>query len=512
MLTRKKVQTSILLIIGILLLINFLASRFFFRLDYTEDQRYSLSSATKNILNELNEPVTISAYFSEDLPPDIEKVQQDFRDLLVEYSSSSGGLIVYEFINPSVDQESEMKAQQGGVQPIMINVRERDQMKQQRAYLGAVLQMGDRKEVIPFIQPGAAMEYALSTNIKKLSVKNKPAIALLQGHGEATLSSIPQLNNQLSILYSIEPIEFSDTTGVPSKYKTLVVIAPKDTVSELHFSYLDEFLNRGGRLLLALNTVEGNLSNGMGEKVYTGFENWLKQKGIEVEDNFVIDANCSNVMVRQQQGYFVMNTPVKFPYLPVITNFTKHPITEGLESVVLPFASPIKMTSTDTSVIIFPLAVTSEKSGVQNAPLYFDVMKQWSASDFTLASLPISVLAEGKVPGSSGFKIIVFSDGDFVVNGEGQGAQQLGEDNISLMSNAIDWLSDDTGLIELRTKGVTSRPLDPSLEDSTKTMLKYLNFLLPILLVILYGAFRFQFKRKIRNELMATDYVPDSKQ
>ena len=130
MLTRKKVQTSILLVIGILLLVNFLASRFFFRLDYTEDQRYSLSKATKTILNELNEPVTISAYFSEDLPPDIEKVQQDFRDLLVEYSSSSGGLIVYEFINPSVDQESEMKAQQNGIQPIMINVRESDQMKQ----------------------------------------------------------------------------------------------------------------------------------------------------------------------------------------------------------------------------------------------------------------------------------------------------------------------------------------------------------------------------------------------
>ena len=115
MLTRKKVQTSILLVIGILLLINFLASRFFFRLDYTEDQRYSLSKATKDILTELNEPVTITAYFSEDLPPDIEKVRQDFRDMLVEYASNSGGLIVYEFINPSVDQQTEMKAQQSGI-------------------------------------------------------------------------------------------------------------------------------------------------------------------------------------------------------------------------------------------------------------------------------------------------------------------------------------------------------------------------------------------------------------
>lgn len=511
MITRKKVQTSILLVLSILFLVNLIASRFFFRLDYTADQRYTLSNATKDILNQLNEPVTISAYFSEDLPPNIEQVRQDFRDMLVEYSSNSDGLIVYEFINPSETEESEMKAQQSGIQPIMINVRERDQMKQQRAYLGALVQMGDRKEVIPFIQPGAAMEYALSTNIKKLSVKDKAKIALLQGHGEAALSTIPQLNNQLSILYIVEPLEFSDTSGVPFQYKTLVVIAPKDTVPQLHFNYLDEFLSRGGRLLIALNTVSGDLSNGMGNKIFTGFETWLKQKGIEVEENFVIDASCSNIMVRQQQGPFMMNTPVQFPYLPSITNFTKHPITDGIESVVLIFASPIRLSPADTSIMMFPLAVTSEKSGIQNPPLYFDVMKQWTLSDFTLSSLPVAALVESKVPGTTGYKMVVFSDGDFAVNGEGQNAQQLSEDNISLMANSIDWLSDDTGLIELRTKGVTARPLDASLEDGTKTLLKYLNFLLPITLVIVYGVFRFQLKRKKRNEIMATDYVSDSK-
>lgn len=507
MLTRKKVRTSILLVLGIILLLNIIASKFFFRIDYTADQRYTLSKATKDILSQLSEPVTISAYFSEDLPPNVEQVRQDFRDMLLEYSSYSDGLIVYEFINPSESQESEMKAQQSGIQPIMINVRERDQMKQQRAYLGAIVQMGDRKEVIPFIQPGAAMEYALSTNIKKLSVKDKPTIALLQGHGESSLSSIPQLYNQLSILYSIEQVTFIDTAGVPSQYKTLVVIAPKDTVPPLHFKYLDDFLNRGGRLLVALNNVNGDLSTGMGNKTSTGFETWLKQRGIEVEDNFIIDASCSNVMVRQQQGNFMMNTPVQFPYIPLITNFTKHPITDGLESIVLIFASPIRVSSADTSAVIIPLAVTSGKSGVQNAPIQFDVMKQWTLSDFPLSSLPVALLVEGKVPGTSGYKMVVFSDGDFAVNGEGENAQQLSEDNVSFMSNAIDWLSDDTGLIELRTKGVSARPLDTSLEDGTKTLLKYLNFLLPIALIIIYGVFRFQLKRRKRNELMSTDFI-----
>jgi gliding-associated putative ABC transporter substrate-binding component GldG len=510
MLTRKKVQNSILLIFGILVLINLVASRFFFRLDYTEDKRYSLSNATKNILSSLNDPITITAYFSVDLPPNIEKVRQDFRDLLVEYASYSGGQIVYEFINPNKTQETEVAAQQNGIQPIMINVRERDQMKQQRAYLGAVIQMGEKKEIIPLIQPGAAMEYDLSSNIKKLAVVAKSKIAFLQGNGEPNLSAIPQLSKQLSIMYEVETVEFSDTSEFPLDYKTIVIIAPKDTVPNRYFSSLDNYLAQGGRLLLALNRVEGDLSTGQGKEVYTGFEDWLKNKGLEVENNFVIDANCGNVMVRQQQGLFVMNTPIKFPYLPNITNYADHPITEGLEAVMFQFVSPVTIIPGDTTVIMYPLAYTSERSGIQSPPLYFDVMKNWTQSDFGNASLAVAAVIEGKIVGDAESKIVVFGDGDFAVNGEGQQAQQLQEDNISLMANAIDWLSDDTGLIELRTKGVTARPLDASLEEGTKSFLKYLNFLLPLVLVILYGTFRFQQRRKIRNKLMNVTHVSEN--
>jgi ABC-type uncharacterized transport system involved in gliding motility auxiliary subunit len=154
--------------------------------------------------------------------------------------------------------------------------------------------------------------------------------------------------------------------------------------------------------------------------------------------------------------------------------------------------------------------MTSERSGVQSPPLYFDVMKQWTVSDFSLSSIPVAVVVE-KHPEFPGSKLIVFGDGDFVVNGEGQQAQQLQPDNINLMVNAIDWLSDDTGLIELRTKGVTDRPIDATLEDGTKTLLKYLNFLAPIIVIILYGVGRFQVKRKIRNKLMTTEYVQENK-
>ena len=155
--SKGAVITRLSFIIGILVLINFLANRMFFRLDFTADKRYTLSEATKNILKGLDRPITVKAYFSENLPPNIAKTRRDFREQLIEFSSWSNGKLVFEFINPNLDEVSERKAQQAGISPILVDIRERDQIIQQRAYLGAVVQLGEKKEVIPVIQPGAAM-------------------------------------------------------------------------------------------------------------------------------------------------------------------------------------------------------------------------------------------------------------------------------------------------------------------------------------------------------------------
>jgi len=507
MLTQKKIRTNILLVFGILVLLNLVGDKIFFRLDFTADQRYSLSDATKSILKNLDEPVTVTAYFSEDLPPDIAKVRQDFRDLLIEYGSYSDGMVVYEFMNPNEDQESEMKAQQNGIRPIMINVRDRDQVKQQRAYLGAVVELGDKREVIPFIQPGAAMEFALSSNIKKLSVDNKPTVAFLQGHGEPTLEAQQEVVKSLSVMYKVDTLTFDENRGVPATINTVAVIAPTDSIPDYVFKHLDNFLARGGNLLVTVQNVKDDLTTARLEPISTGLSDWLKSKGLKVGKDILIDNNCGSIMVRQQQGIFTMNTPVKFPYLPIITNFTKHPITEGLESVMFAFSTTIELAPVDTSVFMVPLAVSSDISGTRALPLTFDIGKQWKKYDFGKSALPVAVALEGKISGDTKSKMVVFSCGNFAVNGVGDKAQQLQPDNVSFLVNSVDWLSDDTGLIELRTKGVSSRPIDPSLEESTKTIIKYVNFLLPILLIILYGVYRAQMRRKKRNKIKSTEYV-----
>ncbi len=500
---RKSIFFYLLLVAGILALINILANRYFFRIDLTKDKRYTLSHATKDILKDLQDPVTVIAYFSEDLPPNIDQTRKEFRELLSEYGSRSRGKFVYEFVNPNKNEENEREAMENGVSPVMINVREKDQSVQKKAFLGAVLKYGEKTNVIPFVQPGSAMEYSLSSAIKELTLDDKNLIGFIQGHGEATVSMMPQAMQALNVLNFVESVNLTDSTYL-AKYKTLILIAPTDSIPLAHLNMLNEYLAGGGNMVICINRVEGDLNQAMGMEITTGLETWLEQKGVRVNSDFIVDSNCGAVSVVQQQEMFSFTSQISFPYLPIFTNFARHAITTGLETVIMQFASSIDFTG-DSTIQYTPLVFSSEKSGTQTTPLYFNIEKKWGDTDFPLANLVAVALVEGKLSGQNDSKIVVISDGNFAVNGQGQQAQQLSPDNVNLLVNSIDWLSDDTGLIELRTRGVTSRMLK-QIDDGKKNFLKWLNVLLPLLLIIVYGLLRMQRNNIVREKRKREDY------
>jgi len=500
----NKIQITVLLVVAIVIIINLLADQYYFRLDFTEDKQYTLSRATKDILRNLNDPVTVKAYFSKDLPPQLIKTRRDFQEMLVEYGKLSGNMVVFEFINPSEDDQTETEAMQAGIQPLLINVREKDQMKQQKAYMGAVLNIGNTSEIIPVIEPGIAMEYSLSTAIKKLAVADKPSVGLLQGHGEPGINEMNQVNMELSILYNFEPLFLTDSTTIPARFKTIAIVRPTDSIPDYQFRQLDQFLGRGGRLFIALNRVSGNLQNAYGMALNTGLESWLLDKGIIVNENFVIDASSVNVTMQQQIGNAIHISSILMPYIPIISNFSDHPITKGLEAVIMQFVSTLDF-SGDSGLIYTPLLTTSEQSNIQPAPQYFNFQRRWTEFDFPMKNLVLGAAIEGNLENDIPSKMVVIADGDFAVNGPRGQQQQQQEDNINLMVNSIDWLSDDTGLISLRTKGISSRPIK-EMEDSKRTFLKWLNFLLPILLILIYGFIRFQFRRNQRVARMEENW------
>ncbi len=495
----KKSTLSILLIIGIILVINFLSNEFFFRIDATKDKTYTLSESTKNILKNIEEPVTVSGYLTEDLPPQLANILGDFKNLLKEYNRRSGGMVNFEFFDPNTDPQLEQQAMQSGVQPTLIRVRENDQFTQKKAYMGAIVKAGNQQDVIPMIQD--QMEYALTTAIKKVSVADKPSIGMISGFGCADVEQLGQVYQALSVLYSIEPIQFTTAEEIPIRFKTVMMVAPQDSIPAPIFGLLDNYLANGGNLCIAFDAVKGDFQSVQGTVLNNGVNNWLASKGLLVEPVFVVDKSCGSISVQQRQGFFTMNTPVEFPYFPRVSKFPDHPITKGLDGIIFPFASPITYNGSGT---FSPLVQTSNRSGTQTPPFGFNIQKQWGGADFPLGSQTIGGVLEDDFGGTGvTSKLVVFSDGEFA--GAGQGKSNA--DNFSLLVNSVDWLSDDTGLIDLRTKGVVSRDIDPSLEDSDKSFYKWLNFLLPIFLVLLIAFIRHQRNRNIRMKRMQERFV-----
>ncbi len=501
---KKSYFKSVLLLLGVFIVIVVVSERYYMRFDLTEGRQYSMSDATRQILNGINEPIMVTAYFTGDLPPDLDKVKRSFNDLLVEYSNLSDGNLVFKFVNPNADQEIESEAVSSGIRPVLFKARDKDEVKQQKVFMGAKITMNDKKEVIPFINPEGSIEYDLTTAIKKISLKRKPLVGFVQGQGEPLLDAYQQVRADLEVLYTVRQVTLSDTVRNLKDYKTLVIAGPTGSFSEKALEVLDDYVRSGGNLFIAFNRVIGNTQTLQGEENVTGLESWLLEKGILVDNKFVIDANCGTVNVTQPTGRFNMTTQVKFPFLPSVKNFADFPITKGLELVMLGFPSPISYVGDSTSVFK-SLATTSKNSGLLSMPVMLEVQKNWTVVDFQDGKQTIAALLELNNRGTES-KIIVVSAGDFAVNGTGQRPRRLQPDNVSLMVNSIEWLSDQTGLMDLRTKGITSRPID-QISDSKKAFLKWFNFLLPMVLVIIYGVIRMNVRSKQRKRRMNQGYV-----
>ena len=223
-------------------------------------------------------------------------------------------------------------------------------------------------------------------------------------------------------------------------------------------------------------------------------ETWLQQKGIEFENQLLIDANSQSIMVNT--GFIPQQ--IKFFYFPVITQFAEHLTTKGLSAMAFQFMSPINYSGQGSFT---PLLLTSEMSGKEPLPIMFNLQRKWTENDFTASGLTAAAAIANDAK-----KMVLVSNGDFVVNGEGQQAQQLQGDNIQFFLNSVDWLSNNTQLIELRNKNAISNPITAELDEDEKNWIKYANFLIPLFLIIMYGLLRMQAKKAKQAKWQQENY------
>ncbi|MDE6451254.1 MAG: GldG family protein [Odoribacter sp.] len=476
---KKTVKNTIYILIAVFLL-NATSYFVFFRWDFTANKRYSLGKVSKTIIRNNNEPVVVDFYVTKDLPQNMKKLANEFHFLLKEYKSLSNTDVTINTIHPATP-EKELKATKAGIDVFFQEIREKDLEKIQRIFMGAVFHIGKKQVVIPRISFDTPLEYRLTSLFKQMSDTLKPIIGLVRGHQESSLAHMPQFINELSHLTEIQFVDLNQKQSF-ERYNVMCIIDPKDNFSAYELEQLEKYLDKGGRLFIALNHAIGQLgdrNNGFINP--TGIEDLLEKKGLKIKYDFIVDNSCGTIAINQQYGFLNFQSKISFPYVPIITNFSRHTITQGLKSLLLPFASSIEQTKTSSAYIFTPLAKTSSISGTQQAPVFFDFQKQWTPNDFNHPHSTVAALLTNEDNNSS---IVTITDADFISD---YIVSSSSTDNIKFAVNSIEWLADNSGLIQLRNKFTTFSFLEP-VSDPTKAFLKYLNFLLPPLLII-SGAF-----------------------
>jgi gliding-associated putative ABC transporter substrate-binding component GldG len=351
-------------VVGILILLNFISIRLFGRLDLTAQGVYTLSDASKKLIGSLDDRVTVKAYFTEELPSPYNNNRRAVLDILNEYKAFAKGNLQYEFINPQ-GEKGERDAQQQGIAPVQVQVVNEDKLEVKRGYLGLLMLFEDRKEVIPVVQNLSSLEYDISSALKRLTSKAKKKIGYTTGHGEAEPSSLRQVFQAITSQYDLLPVDLTKGEPVPNDLTALLVIAPQARFQDSAKYQIDQFLMRGGKVAFLLNRINASLQNRMGQPLDLGLDDLLRQCGARVNPDLVRDIQCANISVMQQQGGMTFQSQVPFPYIPIASDFNpNNPIVKDLQSIIFPFVSSIDTGSASAQGLKAEMLIRSDRKSV----------------------------------------------------------------------------------------------------------------------------------------------------
>jgi len=531
---RRTRWINLVLLAGILILLNVLGTNQFIRWDLTGRGIYSLSSASKEVIRNLEDQLTIKAFFSEDLPAQYASNARYVKDKLDDYKAYGRRRVHFEFMDPATEEELQQEAAQYGIQPAMVQVVERDRVEVKQIYMALVFLYQDRTETIPLVRSTSGLEYDITTAMRRVSRSELPVIGFLSGHGMATPEN--ELSNWAQPLgrhYQVRTVSLEGYEPVPPDVEALFLVGPTEGLTEWERYAVDQFVMREGKTAWLLDAVDADLQRsqeGMAQPLNLGMDAWLAHYGIGVRPALVMDRFNQQIMVTQRQGFFQVQRNMPYPFFPVVRNLNKEsPMVKDLPGFTLFYASPIDTAltppdeeqvaasdtintwpSTPPDVQVEPLAYSSEVSGLQEDfffiqpnealarsnfsggpyPLAATVTGMFSSAFTSAPAVPDTVFVPPHVHGPVENRLVVVGDATFAVN------DYLGvEGNVAFLLNMADWLFQDEALIGIRAKEIDYRPLS-EVSNAGRVIIKWLNILIPPALAIMAGLFWWRYRRR----------------
>lgn len=546
--SNKKDNLKYLVVTIILLLvINGIGSQYFHRFDLTQDKRYTLSKTSLKIIKNIKEPLIIDVFLKGQFPSEFKKLQTETQQLLEEFKAYNSN-ISFQFVNPLENEEERDTIMQSfmdrGLTPVNITVDDKGKQTQEVVFPWAIATYNGRSVKVPLLKNlmGAStaekvvssvqhLEYAFANAFNTVSKSKEKKVAIIKGNGELHDLLIADFVKQVRENYFIGTFTLDSVSKKPTeslaylkKYDLAIIAKPTEKFSDDEKLVLDQFIINGGKTMWLVDQVNiemDSLYNESGATLAYPFDLNLNdlffKYGVRINPTLVKDLMAAPIaLATGEQGSSTQYTQYPWFYYPLIYPTSKNPIVSNLEALKFQFANGIDTLKNGIKkTILLQSSPYSKTIGTPTEVNLMMVNERPEQSEFkNTGNIPLAVLLEGKfnsvyenrvlpfqdktfLTQGKNNKMIVISDGDMIKNQLDKNYQplELGYDkwtnklygNKEFMMNCVNYLLDDNGLINIRSKEVTLPLLDKEKVYRSYSITQLITVGLPIVILGIFG-------------------------
>ena len=540
----KKLTNSLFLIIG-LIAINVINQSFYQRFDLTEDQRYTFSETTKTILSKIDKPLFITVYLEGDFPSEFKRLQVETLQYLEELSAKNSNIII-NFENPDEQREDLIKR---GMMPSQLTVEEDGKLSEAIIFPWAEINFGDQTKTISLLPTAIAasqeeqlqkaienLEYSFSNAISSVTQKEQKTIAFLSGNGQLADIYLISFLSKVSKKYKLAKFTLDSVVKNPQKtlqelnaFDLAIIAKPTQKFTSEEKFTLDQFIVNGGKTLWMIDNVQADQDSLMATGKMLAYPrdldltDLLFSYGIRINTTLIKDLYAAKIaLATGKVGNQTQYQNLDWFYHPLVSGNPNNAITKNIAPVRLQFANQID--TLKNNIKKTPLLMSSpltQKIGTPTIIELQSIADEPLEQEYVSGNQLFAVLLEGNFKSAyknrikpfetslfkenaSNNKMIVISDGDIAKNQVLKGKPtDLSRDkwtneefgNKDFLLNSVDYLLDDTGLIELRNKTLKISVLDKQKAYKERAFWQFLNVAFPLILLFTFG-FIFNYLRK----------------
>jgi ABC-2 type transport system permease protein len=542
-------KRTVYILIGVLLLVNILGFFLYFRWDLTEDKRYSISEATKNMLSDLDTPVEVTVYLEgNSLPGGFERLRRAVKETLNEFKYYGGRNVTFTFVNPEEGSDETKKLryqtfQKMGIVPTTVFDQKGGRKSEIAIFPYAVIKSAQKEDAILLLKSNQItsvtpeeklnqsyenVEYELASSIQKLTNTDKKNIGFLPDFTSSSPLEFRGMIDAVKDRYNFYLIDTKASQNFDG-LDALIVPSPDKPIDDSTKFKIDQFVMKGGRVLFFVDGLKVDsvgLEGSYAQPLDVKLDDLLYTYGVRINKNMVKDGLNAAVIpiVVGNTGNEPNIQEMVYRYFPLINNFGPSLITRNIGMVLTKYTATIDTVNAGDGLKKTPLLLTSPHTKILNAPAlvtFNEARTDTEESEYNSGVKAVGYLVEGKFKSlyrsnfsgqdilkeSEPTKILVVSDGNIIrneTNPQKGTFYPLGFDkyfkyqygNEDFLLNALAYLVDQDGVLLSKSKTISLRPLDALKIRNDRAQIQFINIVLPLLLLLGFGVGRYFWLRK----------------